>query len=72
MRYYSSHALNVSAHNPEPQMITTAQIEALKTEAGEHGDTKQVAICDQALAGDEKAVVECARVITDAQAVAEE
>lgn len=48
--------------------ITLAQIEALRTEAGEHGDIDQVAICDRALAGDASAVAECERVIRDATA----
>lgn len=43
--------------------ITTAQISALRDEAGAHGDLEQVAICNRALAGDTKAIAECVRVI---------
>lgn len=52
--------------------ITTAQIETLRTEAGEVGDDRMVATCDRALDGDEKARAACARVIRDAAAQADE
>lgn len=52
--------------------ITTDQIEQLRTEAGAAGDSDQVAICDRALAGDREAVAECARVISDAEAMADD
>lgn len=48
--------------------ITTAQISALRDEAGAHGDLEQVAICNRALAGDTKAIAECVRVIQSAEA----
>lgn len=48
--------------------ITREQIEALRTEAGEHGDSAQVEVCDRALAGDQAATVECERVISNARA----
>ena len=52
---------------PEPTP-TTEQIEALRSEAGAAGDREQVQVCDRALAGDEVAIAECARVIRAAQA----
>jgi hypothetical protein len=48
--------------------LTDAQLEALKTEAGEAGDLEQVAICDRALDGDADALAECGRVIAHASA----
>lgn len=48
--------------------ITNSQIESLMVEAGEHGDTAQVEICERALAGDAAARAECERVIADAAA----
>jgi len=48
------------------QTITTEQIQSLRTEAGEHGDLIQVALCDAALAGDATARGKCARVIAQA------
>ncbi len=51
-------------------MTATNQVEALRTEAGEHGDLNQVAVCDRALAGDEDAIAECQRVIASASASA--
>lgn len=44
------------------------KLEALRREATAAGDEAQVAICDHALAGDEAAIHECARVLRDAQA----
>ena len=49
-------------------MITTADIRALRDEAGEAGDLSQVAVCDRALDGDQDARAECERVILDARA----
>jgi hypothetical protein len=43
--------------------ITTAQIQALKTEAGQAGDSKMVETCKLALDGDEAAIAQCAEVI---------
>jgi len=43
--------------------ITTAQISALRDEAGAHGDLEMVAICERAIAGNAKAIAECVRVI---------
>lgn len=51
--------------------ITTTQIEALRNNAAEAGDLDQVAVCDRALAGDDAAIAECVRVITDAEAMAD-
>lgn len=60
--------------------ITDKQIEALRTEAAEHGDWAQVAVCDVALSRGTQTMVngvvwvrhtarsECARVINDAAA----
>lgn len=50
------------------ETITETQIEALRTEAGEHGDAAQVAVCDRALDGDDTARRECVRVIRCASA----
>jgi hypothetical protein len=49
--------------------VTTEQIEALRSEAGAAGDREQVTVCDRALAGDEAAIRECARVIRAARDV---
>lgn len=51
--------------------ITTAQISALRDEAGAHGDLDMVAICDRAIAGDAAAIAECVRVIQSAESMAE-
>lgn len=51
--------------------ITDEQIEALRTEAGEHGDLAQVELCDAALGGDEAARARCERAIRAAQAMAD-
>lgn len=48
--------------------ITTEQIEALRTEAGAAGDSKQVELCTRALDGDADARRECATVIALAAA----
>ena len=48
--------------------ITNEQINALRTEAAEHGDREQVSICDAALRGDAAALAECQRVLEDALA----
>lgn len=50
--------------------VTTDAIRLLRDEAGSAGDLAQVEICDRALAGDEQAIEECARVITHAAAQA--
>lgn len=42
-------------------------IRALRDEAGTAGDLEQVSLCDRALAGDDDAWAECARVITEAR-----
>lgn len=47
--------------------ITDTQITALRDEAGNHGDLAQTAICTAALAGDDVARAECARVIAAGQ-----
>lgn len=48
-------------------VATRGQIVALRDEAGEAGDTDQVAICALALRGDLAARAECARVIAEAR-----
>ena len=48
--------------------ITTADVRALRDEAGQAGDLKQAEICTQALDGDDDAWAECERVITSARA----
>jgi hypothetical protein len=47
--------------------VTDEQIEALRAEAGQHGDLAQVDLCDKALAGDAEARARCAAVIAYAQ-----
>lgn len=51
--------------------ITNSQIEALREEAGAHGDLEQVAICDRALDGFKTDRAECARVIAEVEAAME-
>jgi len=51
--------------------ITEREIEALRDEAGAHGDLEQVKICERALAGSKRAWRECQRVIADARAMAD-
>lgn len=51
------------------ETLTTDQIRQLRTEAGQAGDLDQVALCDKALAGDREAREECARVISDTEAM---
>lgn len=51
------------------ETITTEQIQALRSEAGQHGDLAQVAICDTALTGDVTAIAICASVIMAAEAM---
>lgn len=47
-------------------MTKREKIEALRIEAGEAGDYAQVALCDAALAGDERARELCMYVISEA------
>ncbi len=47
--------------------ITDTQITTLSTEAAQAGDLAQVAICERAMAGDDDARAECARVIAAGQ-----
>ena len=47
---------------------THNRIRALRTEAGQSGDLDQVALCDRALAGDDVALAECLRVLTNGEA----
>ncbi len=54
------------------ETVTTAAIRQLRDEAGSAGDLAQVEICDRALAGDEQAIEECARVIAHAATRAED
>lgn len=44
-------------------MITDTRIETLRTEAGEAGDTEQVALCDLAIDGDAEAARKCAATL---------
>ena len=48
--------------------MSNEQIEALQTEAAEHGDFAMVEICADALSGDADAIAECANVIAEAAA----
>lgn len=52
--------------------ITEQQISNLRDEAGQAGDLAQVALCDRALDGDDAAIAECARAISEAQAQAQD
>lgn len=52
----------------EAANVTTEQIAALRDEAGAAGDLEQVELCERALAGEERAALECRRVILDARA----
>jgi hypothetical protein len=51
--------------------ITDSTIRQLRSEAASAGDSAQVKICDQALAGDSEAREECERVISAAIAMME-
>ena len=57
------HAIDARADADVP---SPRQIRALRQEAGEHGDMEMVAIGDQALAGEQGALDEVARVRADA------
>ena len=52
--------------------LADSTIIALRAEAGNAGDSEQVAICDRALTGETGALEECARVISAADAMGEE
>lgn len=52
----------------ETDRISDSAIRRLRDEAGAAGDLEQVSLCDRALDGDDAALIECARVIADAQA----
>lgn len=47
--------------------ITSTDIRALRDEAGQAGDSEQVALCERALDGSDEAREECERVITEAR-----
>lgn len=49
------------------ESVTDEQIEALRSEAGSHGDKKMVAICDKALRGNKAAIKQCVEAINDGQ-----
>lgn len=49
--------------------MDTTSIETLRTEAAEAGDLAMVAVCERALAGSERDIEECERVIRDARAM---
>jgi hypothetical protein len=51
-------------------IVDAAEIEALKTAAGQAGDLAQVAICDRAMASDRDALISCAGVLADGAAQA--
>lgn len=53
------------------QTVTTEQIKGLRSEAAEAGDSKQVELCDAALAGDWASRTACERAILNAQAQVE-
>tara|TARA_R110002126_G_scaffold230754_1_gene375483 strand:+ start:769 stop:918 length:150 start_codon:yes stop_codon:yes gene_type:complete len=48
--------------------MSNKQIEALQTEAAEHGDLEMAEICEAALSGDADAIAECVAVIAEAAA----
>ena len=50
--------------------ITDGMLRQLRKDAERYGDTRQVRSCDRALAGDERARLQCARVIADTLRVA--
>ena len=52
-------------------VINSWQLRQLRSEAARAGDSAQVEICDQALAGDSEAREECERVISAAIAMME-
>jgi len=54
----------LAAKNKLPT-VTNKQIQSLRQEAGQAGDSDMVKICDKALKGDMKARAECARVINE-------
>lgn len=54
------------SQNTQITQIEIDRIAALRTEAGQAGDSEQVALCDRALNGDEAARAECARVLAEA------
>lgn len=49
--------------------LTNSRIITLRTEAANAGDSKMVAICDRALNGSSRAIVEVVRVIRAAEAM---
>lgn len=49
-------------------MTTTERIEALRAEAVQAGNRRMAAVCDDALAGSVDDLVECARVLAEAEA----
>jgi hypothetical protein len=56
----------------EKKNISDAQIEALRDEAAQAGDLAMVEVCELALEGNQGSRAECARVIADADADAQE
>lgn len=61
-----------SAANGEPDVTarwlpwpTATQLDALRTEAAEAGDLAQVALCERALDGEDRALDECAGVLAE-------
>lgn len=52
-----------AAWRARAKALTARRINVLRDEAGQHGDTEQVALCDRAMAGDVSAREECARII---------
>lgn len=58
---------NCCASMHDTPAVTAGDIAELRDEAGQHGDSEQVAICTAALEGDAAAIAECARVIAAAR-----
>jgi len=47
--------------------ITTEQLERLKKDAADHGDSELAAVCQEALDGDEGARILCEAVLDEAK-----
>ena len=69
-----AHIVTVSGNENEEDEMSNREkeiVEMLRAEAGMHGDLEMVAVCDRALGGDQAALDECYRVLTDAMAAAD-
>lgn len=60
---------NYGIDSEDGNALTTERVDALRREAGQAGDLRMVATCDDALAGDRAALAKCAAVIADAAAM---